>query len=64
MPKQRTKADMVALRAAIAEILQADHPQTVRQVFYRHQLSILREAERSERSFRKMLAIEHGDGPP
>lgn len=34
MPKQRTKADMVALRAAILEIIRADHPQTVRQVFY------------------------------
>jgi hypothetical protein len=34
MPKQRTKADMAALRAAITEILRADHPQTVRQVFY------------------------------
>ena len=35
MPKQRTKADIVAIRAAINEILTADHPQTVRQVFYR-----------------------------
>jgi hypothetical protein len=34
MPKQRTKADMVGLREAILEILSADHPQTVRQVFY------------------------------
>jgi hypothetical protein len=35
VPKQRTKADMVAIRAAINEILAADHPQTVRQIFYR-----------------------------
>ena len=34
MPKQRTKADIAAIRAAIVEILTADHPQTVRQVFY------------------------------
>lgn len=29
-----------------------------------HQLNILREAERSERSFLSMLAREHADGPP
>jgi hypothetical protein len=34
MPKQRTKADVAAIRAAIIEILTADHPQTVRQIYY------------------------------
>ena len=34
MPKQRTKADIAAIRAAIVEILTADHPQTVRQIYY------------------------------
>ena len=34
MPKQRTKADVAAIRAAIMEILAADNPQTIRQVFY------------------------------
>src|SRR6185312_3337206 len=31
---RRTKADMGRIRAAIIEILSADNPQTVRQVFY------------------------------
>jgi hypothetical protein len=31
---KRTKADMDGLRAAIVDVLKADHPQTVRQVFY------------------------------
>ena len=35
MPKQRTKADIAAIRAAIVETLTADRPQTVRQIFYR-----------------------------
>jgi hypothetical protein len=34
MPKQRTKANVAAIRAAIIEILTADHPQTVRQIYY------------------------------
>jgi hypothetical protein len=103
MPKQRTKVDMAALRAAILEILRADHPQTVRQVLYQlvvrgavkkndteysqtvsrllgailrdlvdecigqhiseHELEILREAERSERSLLRMLARDHGGDP-
>ena len=34
-PKQRRRRqDMVAVRAAIKSVLAADHPQTVRQVFY------------------------------
>jgi hypothetical protein len=33
-PARRTKADMAAVKAAITEILEADHPMTVRQVFY------------------------------
>jgi hypothetical protein len=35
VPKQRTKADIAAIRAAIVETLTADRPQTVRQIFYR-----------------------------
>jgi intergrase/recombinase len=31
---RRTKDDMEAVRAAIGDVLKADHPQTVRQVFY------------------------------
>jgi hypothetical protein len=32
--RRRSKDDIAAIRAAIIEILEADHPQTVRQVFY------------------------------
>jgi hypothetical protein len=32
---RRTKAEMGAIRSAIVRVLEADHPQTVRQVFYR-----------------------------
>jgi hypothetical protein len=32
--KRRTKAEMTAIKAAISDVLAADHPQTVRQVFY------------------------------
>ena len=32
--RRRSSEDMAAIRAAIIEILEADHPQTVRQVFY------------------------------
>ena len=31
---RRTKAEVQAIRDAITSILKADHPQTVRQVFY------------------------------
>jgi DNA topoisomerase VI subunit A len=32
---RRTRVDMAAIRDAIVEVLAEDHPQTVRQVFYR-----------------------------
>jgi len=47
--KRRTKAEVEAIRSAIHDVLKADHPQTVRQVFY--QLVARGVIEKSEKEY-------------
>jgi hypothetical protein len=46
---RRTKDEMAAVRAAIIDVLKADHPQTVRQVFY--QLVVRNTIEKTEAQY-------------
>ena len=51
--KRRTGAEVAEIRAAILDILRADHPQTVRQVFY--QLVVRGAVEKTEREYQKTV---------
>jgi hypothetical protein len=50
---RRTKAQVEAIRAAILAVLEADHPQTVRQVFY--QLVTRGVIEKSEKEYQQVV---------
>jgi hypothetical protein len=47
---RRSKADIDAIRAAIADVLERDHPMTVRQVFY--QLVVRNVIEKTEQTYK------------
>ncbi len=51
--ERRTKAEVEAIRAAIEAVLKADHPQTVRQVFY--QLVAKRVIEKTEAEYQRTV---------
>jgi hypothetical protein len=51
--KRRTKAEMTDLRDAIVSVLEADHPMTVRQVFY--QLVVRGVIEKTEHAYQGVV---------
>jgi len=57
--KRRTKAEVEAIRAAIHDVLKADHPQTVRQVFY--QLVARGIIEKTEQEYRLSVSRRLGE---
>lgn len=64
---RRTKAAMGGIQAAILDILEADHPQTVRQVFYAltaRKLIAKAEAEYHQTVVRLLGKMRHADTIP
>ena len=57
------KGESVELDALPSSVLRDLVRECIGQHISRHELNILREAERSERDFLRMLAREHGDAP-
>jgi hypothetical protein len=51
--RRRTKAEMTDLRDAIVSVLEADHPMTVRQVFY--QLVVRGAVEKTEQAYQGVV---------
>jgi hypothetical protein len=51
--KQRTKAEIDEIKSAIIGVLKADHPMTVRQVFY--QLVVRALIEKTEKAYKNIV---------